>query len=76
MGMLERYWTKGGRLNRVVVINGNPKPQSYAGELYSKRIEAMATLAKLDAVDLYGTGWASGGCAVPSGYHIGVTEAL
>lgn len=56
-GVLEQYWANGDRLNRVVVINGNHKPQSHAGELYSKRIEAMAALAKVEAVDLYGTGW-------------------
>jgi hypothetical protein len=56
-GVLEQHWGKGGRLNRIVVINGNHKPRSRAGELYSRRIEAMAALAKLDAVDLYGVGW-------------------
>lgn len=56
-GVLEQYWARNERLNRVVVINGNHKPQSHAGELYSTRIEAMAALAKFDAVDLYGTGW-------------------
>ena len=56
-GVLEQHWEKGERLNRIVVINGNHKPRSRAGELYSRRIEAMAALAKLDAVDLYGVGW-------------------
>ncbi|OGQ55114.1 MAG: hypothetical protein A3J24_06525 [Deltaproteobacteria bacterium RIFCSPLOWO2_02_FULL_53_8] len=56
-GVLEQFWTKAGRLNRVVVINGNHKPISRTGELYSKRIEAMAALARLNAVDLYGSGW-------------------
>lgn len=56
-GVLEQYWEKNERLNRVVVINGNHKPRSHGGELYSKRIEAMAALARLDAVDLYGKGW-------------------
>ena len=56
-GVLEKFWGKGDRLNRVVVINGNHKPRSREGELYSKRIEVMAALAKLDAIDLYGVGW-------------------
>lgn len=56
-GVLEQHWGKGDRLNRIVVINGNHKPKSRTGELYSRRIEAMAALAKLDVVDLYGVGW-------------------
>ena len=56
-GVLEQHWEKGERLNRIVVINGNHKPRSQAGELYSKRIEAMGALAKVDAIDLYGVGW-------------------
>jgi len=55
--VLSRYWKISDRANRVVVICGNHKPQSYAGELYSKRIEAMAALANLNVVDLYGAGW-------------------
>lgn len=54
---LEKYWTNTNRQNRVVVINGNHKPVSYAGELYSKRIEAIVQLKQLDFVDLYGRGW-------------------
>lgn len=57
LGVIDKYWSNANRLNRVVVINGNHKPRIRNGELYSKRIEAMAALAKLDAVDLYGTGW-------------------
>ncbi len=56
-GVLEQHWSKGDRLNRIVVINGNHKPRSRKGELYSRRIDAMAALARLDAVDLYGVGW-------------------
>ena len=57
VGVIEPYWSSSNRLNRVVVINGNHKPKSYQGELYSKRIKAMVALADLDAVDLYGRGW-------------------
>lgn len=32
-------------------------PQFGRGELYSKRIEAMVALARLDSIDLYGRGW-------------------
>jgi hypothetical protein len=53
----EPQWSRQDRLNRVVVINGNHKPQSFNKELYSKRIEAMVALARFDAVDLYGRGW-------------------
>lgn len=57
-GVLEKHWEKTDRLNRIVVINGNHRPRSRPGELYSKRIEAMVALTKIDAVDLYGVGWA------------------
>lgn len=56
-GVLENFWRRGDRLRRIVMINGNHKPVSYNGELYSKRIETLAALAKVDAVDLYGRGW-------------------
>jgi hypothetical protein len=54
---IQPYWSKLDRLNRIVVINGNHIPRSLRNELYSKRIEAMATLAKSGVVDLYGRGW-------------------
>jgi hypothetical protein len=41
------------------MINGNHKPTSFKGELYSKRIEALAALARFGKVDLFGMGWAS-----------------
>ena len=56
-GVLEKYWGKTDRVRRIVVINGNHKPKVRTGELYSRRIEAMAHLAMADAVDLYGVGW-------------------
>lgn len=56
-GVLQQFWEKNDRLNRVVVINGNHKPKSRMGELYSKRIEAMSELAKFNVIDLYGAGW-------------------
>jgi hypothetical protein len=55
--VLDDLWSHGDRLRSVVVVNGNHKPASFAGELYSKRIEVMAELANLDAVDLFGRGW-------------------
>lgn len=57
MHVLEPSWNNLTRQNRIVVINGNHLPRSFRGELYSKRIEAMASLAKDDLVDLYGRGW-------------------
>ena len=52
------YWERTERLDRIVVINGNHIPRNVANELYSKRIEAMAALAPLGVIDLYGRGWA------------------
>jgi len=53
----EPCWSNGYRLKRIVVVNGNHIPRSLRGQLYGKRIEAMAHLAKLGVVDLYGRGW-------------------
>jgi alpha(1,3/1,4) fucosyltransferase len=50
-------WHRTDRMSRIVVINGNHIPRSFRGELYSKRIKAMAALAKIGVVDLYGRGW-------------------
>lgn len=55
--VIEPYWSNEERQNRVVVINGNHIPRSFQGQLYGKRIEVMAELAKSDMVDLYGRGW-------------------
>lgn len=55
--VLEPYWSNRERQNRIVVINGNHIPRSFHGQLYGKRIEVMARLAKLGMVDLYGRGW-------------------
>jgi hypothetical protein len=55
--VIEPLWKNKNRKHRLVVINSNLKPVSYSGELYSKRIEAMADLACVNAVDLYGRGW-------------------
>lgn len=55
--VIEEYWANRERLHRIVVINGNHIPKRVPNELYSKRIEAMATLAKTGEVDLYGRGW-------------------
>lgn len=51
------FWNQSARSRRIVMINGNHKPVSFNGELYSKRIEALAALAKFGKVDLYGRGW-------------------
>ena len=55
--VLEPYWGNGGRMKRVVVINGSHNPRFRNRELYSMRIEAMAELSKIGVVDLYGMGW-------------------
>lgn len=55
--VLQPFWNQGDRQRRMVMINGNHKPTSFKGELYSKRIEALAALAKFGKVDLYGRGW-------------------
>lgn len=55
--VIEPLWQNNHRQHRVVVINSNLKPVSFPGELYSKRIETMAALASVNAVDLYGRGW-------------------
>lgn len=59
--VIEAYWRNADRQSRLVVINGNHNPhlrlEFGSGELYSTRIAAMAELAKLGAVDLYGRGW-------------------
>jgi hypothetical protein len=55
--VIEEFWSRGDRLRRMVMINGNHKPGSFNAELYSKRIEALAALARFGTVDLYGRGW-------------------
>jgi len=55
--ILEPYWSNAQRMKRVVVINGNHIPLSRTNEQYSLRIEAMAELARLGVIDLYGKGW-------------------
>lgn len=55
--VLEPYWSAGDRLKRIVVINGNHIPRSLRGQLYGRRIEVMARLAKFKTIDLYGRGW-------------------
>lgn len=56
--VIESCWVNTDRMRRIVVINGNHRPQAVSRELYSKRIEAMADLAATDCIDLYGRGWA------------------
>ncbi|WP_332700999.1 glycosyltransferase family 10 domain-containing protein [Devosia sp.] len=55
--VLKPYWSRTDRQNRIVVINGNHIPTTFNKELYSRRIEAMAALARTGSVDLYGRGW-------------------
>jgi len=57
--VLQPSWSREDRLERIVVINGNHLPRSFSRELYSKRIAAMAALAPLNNVDLYGRGWSA-----------------
>jgi len=58
--VLENYWSKSDRLNKIVMIVGNHRPSfRYKGnrEQYSKRIRAAVGLSKFGAIDLYGMGW-------------------
>lgn len=55
--VLEPYWETGDRMKRIVVINGSHNPHGRSREQYSLRIQAMASLAKLGIVDLFGRGW-------------------
>lgn len=56
-GVLDPFWARRGRVRRIVAISGHHKPFRKHGELYSRRIEAIAAFAKHNAVDLYGHGW-------------------
>jgi len=51
------FWDNQDRLRRIVAISGNHNPRFRKREQYSTRIEAMADLAKLGVVDLFGRGW-------------------
>jgi hypothetical protein len=53
----ENAWAEESRSRKLVVIAGNHNPLGRKPEFYSTRIEAIAQLSKLDAVDLYGRGW-------------------
>lgn len=55
--VLVDFWSREERMSRIVMINGNHKPSSREGELYSTRIEALAALSVFGRVDLYGRGW-------------------
>jgi len=55
--VLQPFFDKRDRLQRVVVINGNHRPHFGKAEQYSVRIEAMVTLARSGVVDLFGRGW-------------------
>jgi len=55
--VLTPFWENEERKKKIVVINGNHKPAIRQGELYSKRIEAMAAMSRQGMVDLYGRGW-------------------
>lgn len=54
---LEPYWSNTRRSKKIVVIAGHHHPKWRKPEYYSKRIEAVAELAAINAVDLYGRGW-------------------
>ena len=55
--VMPRLWGNRDRLLRAVAICSNHIPRSFKGELYSRRIEALAALARLGVMDLYGLGW-------------------
>ncbi|MCS6757709.1 MAG: glycosyltransferase family 10 [Candidatus Devosia euplotis] len=55
--VIEPYWSRADRQDGIAIINGNHIPTTFNKELYSRRIEAMAALAKTGSVDLYGRGW-------------------
>ena len=55
--VIDKHWGREQRQNKIVAICGNHIPRSRHGELYSRRIEAMAEIASLGAIDLYGRGW-------------------
>ena len=57
LDVIDECWNQLKRQRRIVVVNGNHKPVARHNELYSKRIEAMASLAKAGVIDLYGRGW-------------------
>lgn len=54
---VEPHWSRGGRLNKLVVVAGHHHSKFRKPEYYSKRIEAVGALADLDAIDLFGRGW-------------------
>ena len=55
--VLQHHWENETRQRKLVVINGNHKPNSRANEQYSTRIEAMAELSRFGCIDLFGRGW-------------------
>lgn len=55
--VMDPFWNKIDRMCKIIVINGNHNPRFRSRELYSTRIEAMVSLAKLGVIDLYGRGW-------------------
>lgn len=57
--VLESCWSNQNRQHKMVVVNGNRAPKDKAGELYSRRIEAMVALSQYNAVDLFGMKWDS-----------------
>ncbi len=57
LDVIDTCWNQRERERRIVVVNGNHKPVVNYNELYSKRIEAMVSLARKGAVDIYGRGW-------------------
>jgi alpha(1,3/1,4) fucosyltransferase len=55
--VLNEYWNRDQRLNKLVVIAGNHNPGRRKPELYSERIKAIAALSDCNGVDLFGRGW-------------------
>lgn len=55
--ILENYWSRVRRDRRLVVINSAHRAPRMVREQYSARIAAMAALAPMGCIDLFGKGW-------------------
>lgn len=55
--VLEEFWNRKQRFNKLAAIAGNHNPGFYKPELYSERIKAIAELSERQGIDLFGRGW-------------------
>jgi len=55
--VVETAWQRTGRFNKLIVVAGLHNPRRRKPEFYSARIEAVARLNHLGAIDLFGQGW-------------------